>query len=202
MLIFLLQPTTPIRKSPSLSNLSAIDVNRPTTPQRNARQRIGSTPTPAPTKTLPGSAKKQATPTRTLAPPAGALSKKFSTSHPDMRHIEGGITPDQRGNPLSGIRPPNSRMMRTASGQPIAVRRSNTRSSLGNHLVPIPLAPRSQSVEPSTTSRLYSQDQLYSPTNYQNGNGDNNPSLFSFLPNLNFGSPEPEGALSHLLMFI
>ena len=131
-----------------------------------------------------------------MAPPAGVLSKKFSTSHPDMRSIGGG-TPDQRGNPHSGVKAPNSRMMRTPSGQPIAVRRSSSRSSLGNHPVSIPLAPRSQSVEPSST-RSYPQDQLYSPTNYQNGSGDNNPSLFSFLPNLNFGSPEPEGVVSYL----
>ena len=112
-----------------------------------------------------------------------------------MRHIGGG-TPDQRGNPQSGLRSPNSRMMRTPSGQPIAVRRSSSRSSLGNHPVSIPLAPRLQSVEPSS-NRSYPQDQLYSPTNYQNGSGDNNPSLFSFLPDLNFGSPESEGVVSY-----
>ena len=131
-----------------------------------------------------------------MAPPAGALSKKFSVSHPDMRSIG---TPDQRGNPQSGLKAPNSRMMRT--GGQIAVRRSSSRSSLGNHPVSIPLAPRSQSVEPSSSSRSYPQDQLYSPTNYQNGSGDNNPSLFSFLPNLNFGSPEPEGVILYLLIF-
>ena len=179
--------------------MSAININRPTTPQRNTRQRISSTPTPTPTKVFAGSAKKQATPTRTMAPLAGALSKKFSISHPDMRSIGG--TPDQRGNPQSGIRAPNSRMMRTPGGQSIAVRRSSSRSSLGNHPVSIPLAPRSQSVEPTSSSSRYPQDQLYSPTNYQNGSGDNNPSLFSFLPNLNFGSPEPEGVASCLLIF-
>lgn len=107
------------------------------------------------------------------------------------------MTPDQRG---SALRAPNSRMMRTATGQPMAVRRSSSRSSLGNHPVSIPVAPRSQSVEPTAT-RSYAQDNIYSPTNYQNGSGDNNPSLFSFLPNLNFGSPEPEGVASYLLIF-
>ena len=176
-------------------------INRPTTPQRNTRQRISSTPTPAPTKALKGNAKKQATPTRTMAPPAASLSKKFSASIPDMRSIGGGVTPDHRGNPHSGIRPPSSHMTRTASGQRVPVRRSATRSSLGNHPVPVPVVPRSQSVEPTSTRPSYPQDNLYSPTNYQNGSGDNNPSLFSFLPNLNFGSPEPEGVAQQLLIF-
>lgn len=165
--------------------MSTININRPTTPQRVTRQRISSTPTPAPSRTLKGNARTQATPTRTLAPPAASLSKKFSSSIPDMRSIG--------SQSVSGLRGPNSRMMRTASGQPMAVRRSATRSSLGNHPVSVPVVPtRSQSVEPTST-RSYPQDNLYSPTNYQNGSGDNNPSLFSFLPNLNFGSPEPEG---------
>lgn len=178
-------------------------INRPTTPQRNARQRItstSSTPAPLPTKALRGSSKKQATPTRTMAPPAASLSKKFSASIPDMRNIGGGVTPDQRGNPHSGLRPPSTH--RTASGQRIPVRRSATRSSLGNHPVPVPVVPRSQSVEPTSSRPSYPQENLYSPTNYQNGSRDINPSLFSFLPNLNFGSPEPEGVVWYLLIFI
>lgn len=181
-----------------MSTVNLPITNRPTTPQRNTRQRISSTPTPAPTKALRGSGKKLSTPTRTLAPPAAALSKKFSTSNPDLRSIGGGVaTPDHRGNPQSGLRAPNSRMMRGASGQSFAIRRSSSRSSLGNHPVSVPMAPRSQSVEPSS-NRSHLQDHLYSPTNYQNGSGDNNPSLFSFLPNLNFGSPEPEG-MNHIV---
>lgn len=174
-------------------------INRPTTPQRNTRQRINSTPTPASNKAIKGSGRQQATPTRTLVSPAATLSKKFSTSNPDVRSI-GTVTYDQRGNTQSGIKAPNSRMMRTASGQAIAIRRSSSRSSLGNHPVFVPMAPRSQSVEPSS-SRSRPQDYLYSPTNYQNGNGDTNPSLFSFLPDLNFGSPEPEGMMSYLLIY-
>ena len=158
-----------------------------------------STPNPTPSKTMKGSGRQQATPTRTLVPPTTTLNKKFSTSIPDMRSI-GAVTYDQRGITQTSINAPNSRMMRTASGQPIAIRRSSSRSSLGNHPVSVPMAPRSQSVEP-LSSRPRPQDNLYSPTNYQNGNGDNNPSLFSFLPDLNFGSPEPEGVMSYLLIY-
>ena len=127
----------------------------------------------------------------TNAPPAAALSKKFSSS---VQSIGGA---EQRGNLQSGLRAPNSCKMRTTSVQPIAVRRSASCSFLGNHPVSVPVAPRSQSVEPSS-SGSYPQD---SPTNYQNGSGDNNPSLFSPLPNLNFGSPEPDGVVSLLLHF-
>ena len=178
-------------------------INRPTTPQHNTRQRISSTPIPVPTKALKGSAKKQATLTHTMAPPATSLSKKFSSASmiPDMRSISGGVTPDHRGNPHSGIRSPSSHMTRTTSGQRVPVRQSATRSSLGNHPVPVPVVPRSQSVEPTSTRPSYPQDNLYSPTNYQNGSGDNNPSLFSFLPNPNFGSPEPESVAQYLLIF-
>ena len=124
------------------------------------------------------------------------LSKKFSSSNPDMRSV--GRT-EQKGTPQgTGLRPPSSRMMRSQSGQAIAIRRGSSRSSLGNHpVIIVPTVPRSQSVEPSGRPRP--KDDLYSPSDYQNGNGDGNPSLFSFLPDLNFESPEPEGVSCLLL---
>ena len=126
------------------------------------------------------------------------MSKKFSTSNPDMRSVGRN---DQKGTPQgTGLRPPSSsKMMRSQSGQAITIRRSSSRSSLSNHPVTTPkaLVPRSQSVEPSGRPRP--QDNLYSPSDYQNGNEDDNTSLFSFLPDLNFGSPDPEG-MSCLLM--
>ena len=104
----------------------------------------------------------------------------------------------QKGTPLeTGLRPPSNRMMKSQSGQTIAIRRGSSRSSLGNHPVTVvPTVPRSQSVEAS--GRPQPKDDLYSPSYYKNGK-DGNPCLFSFLPDLNFGSPEPE-VMSCLLL--
>jgi len=162
----------------SLSNLSTLN-NRQKTPERNTCQRIGSTPTP--TRTLRGSSQ-QATPTRnSLGAPT--LSKKFSTSILDMRSV--GRT-DQKGIPIKTTYSSG----KSQSGQAITIRRSSSRSSLSNHPVTTPkaLVTRSQSVEP--LGRPRPQDNLYGPSDYQNGNEHGNMSLFSFL---NFGSPDPEG---------